>query len=96
MQILCKLLITGIVVVFLIVPAAMFIHWTWKSEIDPRQTAARIFNGLFNRKSDLIVTRDPLKIYQGGVEVGNVTADVDITTDDPLIFFHEVCDLPSA
>ena len=92
MQILCKLLITGIVVAFLIVPAVMFIHWTWRSEIDPRQTAARVFSGLFNRKSDLIATRDPLKIYQGGIEVGNVTIHVDVSPDEPFMFFPEVCD----
>lgn len=92
MQVLCKLLITGIVIAFLILPAIMFIRWTWKSEIDPRQTAARVFSFLFDRKSDLVATRDPSKIYQGGIEVGNVTVDVDVSGDEPFVFFPEVCD----
>jgi hypothetical protein len=92
MQVLCKLLITGIVVTFLIAPGIMFIRWTWRSEIDPRQTAARIFGLLFDRKSDLIATRDAFKIYQGGIEVGNVTVDVDVSGDELFLIFPEVCD----
>ncbi len=91
MQILCKVLVTGIVIVFVLLPGFMFIRWTWKSEIDPRQTVSKVFSFLFNRKSDLIATRDPSKIYQGGSEVGNVTVDVN-NVDGPFIVFPEVCD----
>jgi len=78
------------VVAFIVLPALMFLRWTWTSNIDPKQTSSRIFNYLFKHKSDLIVTRDPKKIYQDGIEVGNIAGPV--TISDTFIVFGEVCD----
>ena len=66
----------------------MFLRWTWTSNIDPKQTTPRIFNFLFKHKSESITTRDHKKIYQNGIEVGNITASVTISCG--YIVFDEV------
>ena len=90
MQFFYKILITILVSVFFLFPALMFIRWTWTSDVDPKQTTTRISNFLFKHKSDLIATRDHKKIYQKGIEVGNITGG--ITISDSCIVFDEVCD----
>ena len=90
MQVFYKILITIVVFVFVLLPALMFLEWTWTSDIDHKQTTSRIFNFLFKHKSELIATRDHKKIYQNGLEVGNITGSV--TISDGYIVFDEVCE----
>ena len=90
MQVFYKILITIVVFVFVLLPALMFLRWTWTSDIDPKQTTSRIFNFMFKHKSDLIATRDHKKIYQNGIEVGNISGGV--TISDVYILFDELCD----
>jgi hypothetical protein len=71
MEILTKILIS----VFVILVGAKVLHWTWTSHIDPIATIHK-FLKQEPKIADVVVTRDPNKIYQGGAEVADVTGDV--------------------
>lgn len=56
------------------------VKWLWTTQIDPRATFAKVATKPFEAPS-WVATRDPKKIYQNGVAVGDVTGDVKEVTD---------------
>jgi len=92
-QILIKIIITICVIIAIIAILVFvyslisFLFRTWHSEIDVKETVRR----WFTRKpsgADVIVTRDPKKIYQDGKDVGDVTGQ--IKTIDNSFTFQQV------
>lgn len=73
MEITAKILITLIVLLI----SAKAIHWTWTSQIDPMATIQK-FVGKKPKIADVVVTRDPNKLYQNGNTVADVTGLVEI------------------
>jgi hypothetical protein len=53
----------------------LLIRTVWRSQIDPQVTVSRVLAKL-KPDADVIATRDPAKIYQGGVPVGDVTGEI--------------------
>jgi len=49
--------------------------WVWKSQIDPQATIKKWVTKPFEPPG-WVATRDPKKVYQNGVAVGDVTGDV--------------------
>lgn len=92
MEIVVKLIITiSVVSVFLLAGFGSYkaIRWTWTNQIDPATT----FKQLRDSKpkiADVVVSRDPQKIYQNGQPVGNITGEVKIS--DSQIIFDEITD----
>ena len=73
MEITAKILITLIVLLI----SAKALHWTWTSQIDPIATFQK-FVGKKPTIADVVVTRDPNKLYQDGNTVADVTGPVEI------------------
>lgn len=73
MEITAKILITLIVLLI----SAKALHWTWTSQIDPMATFQK-FVGKKPQIADVVVTRDPNKLYQDGNTVADVTGPVEI------------------
>ncbi len=86
METLFKVAITG-VVVCLVYYQLLFLRSVWRSQIDPRATFSRLLDKL-KTESDIIATRDPLKIYQAGESVGDVTGAV--TQDGATWTFKQI------
>lgn len=80
MELIIKLLIS----VFVIFICAKALHWTWSSHIDPKATLHKYINK-DPAVAEIVVTRDPNKLYQGGGAVADITGNV-TTTDTGLIF----------
>lgn len=60
------------------------LRWTWRSQIDPRETVKQ----LFSKEPDLVqkvIARDDSKIYQDGKSVGNIYGDV-VEENNRVIF----------
>ena len=71
-------LLTKIIITFLVVlTAAKVLHWSWTSHIDPIASFYK-FVGKEPRIADVVVTRDPNKLYQGGIAVADITGTVEI------------------
>jgi hypothetical protein len=73
MELLAKIFITLLVVL----TAAKVMHWTWTSHIDPIASFYK-FVGKEPKIADVVVTRDPNKLYQGGIAVADITGTVKI------------------
>ena len=90
MQFFVRLFITIVVVIVIlvvVVPLIRFVWQTWNNPIDLKESVHRWFKS----QSEIIVIRDPKKIYQNGKEVGNVTGQVEERNDDSIIFY-ELCE----
>ena len=79
METLFKIGIT-IVVIALIYFQIIFLRGVWKSQIDIRATCSKLMRKL-SPEEEIIVTRDPAKIYQNGKVVGEVTGSVEVKND---------------
>jgi hypothetical protein len=91
MQPFIKLLISVIVViVFLLlnVWGIQILRFVWSSQIDTKETFWRSMKRFISlpKVSEVIVVRDPNKIYQNGKEVGDVVGQVKI--EDTFIVFE--------
>ena len=80
MELFIRLLIS-LIVVFI---GAKALHWTWSSQIDPMATFQKYINKE-PKIAEIVVTRDPKKLYQGGDVVADITGQVK-STDGRLIF----------
>ena len=74
MEILVKIIITALVLL-LIYYQVIFVRGVWRSQIDPAATIGRIWDSL-KPTTDVIATRDSMKIYQNGQVVGDVSGRV--------------------
>ena len=61
-----------LVVIFLVYFQIAFVVKVWKSQVDPKQSVRLIFKKFQPKPPELIVTRDPNKIYQDGEVVGTI------------------------
>lgn len=52
------------------------LNWVWTKQLDPRATVSRIL-GKAVAPPEWVATREPNRIYQGGVVVGEVTGSVE-------------------
>lgn len=84
MENLFKLVITAFFA-WLIWWEVKFVIEVWRSQIDPRATASRLVD-LLKPDQEVIATRDPTKIYQGGKPVGDVVGDVVTQPDSKVLF----------
>ncbi len=73
-----------LVVLVGIVYGFRFIAWTWSSQIDMKETFSRFLKKAAPNP-EMIATRDPNKIYQGGTPVGDVTGEI-ISRSDDVVF----------
>jgi hypothetical protein len=80
MELFIKLLIS----IFVVLVGAKTLHWTWSSQIDPMATFQKHINKE-PKIAEIVVTRDPQKIYQGGNPVADITGQVN-STDDRVTF----------
>lgn len=80
MQVLFKIIVTVLLVFFL------YKLWTW--DIDVKKTLLKPIQKM--SPADVIVKRDPKKIYQDGKEVGDVTGGVE--TSDNSVIFRQISD----
>ena len=71
MELFIKLLIS-LIVVFV---GAKALHWTWSSQIDPVATFQKYIKKE-PKISEMVVTRDPNKLYQGGNAIADITGQV--------------------
>jgi len=71
MELFIKLLIS-LIVVFI---GAKALHWTWSSQIDPVATFQKYIKKE-PKISEMVVTRDPNKLYQGGNAIADITGQV--------------------
>jgi hypothetical protein len=85
MEVITKIIIT-VIIVF---TAAKALHWTWTSHIDPIATIHKMFRQK-PKFADLVIARDPSKIYQGEVIVADVTGGVDIKNGK--VVFKQISD----
>ncbi len=83
-----KIVIT-LFVLLLMYWQVMFLRGVWRSQIDPKETIARLLRKL-SPSSEMIAERLPNMIYQEGSEVGEVTGQIEETDD--LIIFHQLCE----
>ncbi len=83
LEILFKVGVT-IVVAIIIYWQVAFLRWLWPSHIDVRATFSKFIRETAPKK-DVIATRDPGKIYQNGLPVGNVIGSVR-KVDDTTVF----------
>lgn len=88
MQFIYKGIIILLVLTFWFYPGYLFLKMILKSQIDPKATCSRIVTFL-SPPSEIIATRDPMKIYQNGKEVGNITGEVE--TKGGVIIFRQIC-----
>ena len=75
MQVLFKIIVTILV--------GFFLYRLWCWDIDVKKTLQKPIKKVL--LTDVIVKRDPMKIYQDGKEVGDVTGEVK-TIDNSIIF----------
>jgi len=68
----CIKLFISLIIIFLSVKA---LYWTWTSQIDPKATFQKYFNKE-PKISEIVVTRDPNKIYQDGRAVADIIGQV--------------------
>lgn len=52
------------------------LNWVWTNQLDPRATVSRLL-GKAVAPPEWVATREPNRIYQGGVAVGDVMGSVD-------------------
>jgi hypothetical protein len=76
----CVTIVIGIVIYWQVV----FLKWLWPSHIDVKATLSKFVREAAPKK-DVIATRDPNKIYQNGLPVGNVIGGVK-EVDDTTVF----------
>jgi hypothetical protein len=74
LEILFKACVT-LVVVVVIYWQVVFLKWLWPSHIDVKATFSRFVREAAP-KTDVIATREPNRIYQDGMPVGNVVGIV--------------------
>ena len=80
MELSIKLFISLIIIFF----AGKALHWTWSSHIDPKATIQKYFNKE-PKISEIVVTRDPNKIYQDGNAVADIIGQVQ-QTENGILF----------
>jgi len=85
-EVIFKIAVTG-VVLCLVYYQLVFLRGLWRSQVDPQATVARLLEKL-KPESDVIATRDPSKIYQGGKAVGEVIGEV--TQDGTRFLFKQL------
>jgi hypothetical protein len=83
LEILFKIGVT-LVIGILIYWQVAFLRWLWPSHIDVRATFSKFIREAAPKK-DVIATRDPDKIYQDGLPVGNVIGSVK-EVDGAIVF----------
>ncbi len=88
MEIFIKIIITLVVIIV----SLKILLWTWTSQIDPKATLQKYFNNK-PKIADIVVTRDPNKIYQNRSSVGDVTGSVQ--TKDEQVIFAEITNTSS-
>lgn len=88
MEILLKIGIT-LIILALVYYQLIFLKWTWTSHIDVKATFSRILKQA-SPSTEVIVTRDPNKIYQNGEHVGNVVGAVKKEKD--CLIFNQITD----
>ena len=80
MELFIKLLISLAIIFF----GGKALHWTWTSHIDPKATIQKYFNKE-PKISEIVVTRDPNKIYQDGNAVADIIGQVQ-QTENGILF----------
>ena len=80
MELLTKIIIT----IFIILTGAKALHWTWTSHIDPMATI-HIFFQQKPKIANVVVSRDPNKLYQDEAVVADVTGDVKINNGKVIL-----------
>jgi len=85
METVFKIVITC-VILCVIYFEVIFLLGVWRSQIDPAATVSRILDTL-KPKAEMIATRDPNKIYQGGKAVGDVSGQIS-EHDNNVTFTH--------
>lgn len=69
-----KLIVTAVGIVGILV-CIWLIHWAWSKQIDPKATLKKVATKPFEAPA-WVATRDPNKVYQNGVAVGDVSGEV--------------------
>ncbi|MFC1840374.1 hypothetical protein ACFL1N_12385 [Thermodesulfobacteriota bacterium] len=72
------------IIVIILCISAKAIHWTWTSQIDPVATIKK-FVSKQPKIADVVVTRDPNKLYQDGKIVADVTGHVEINNETIIL-----------
>ena len=85
-EILFKIGLTIGVTTVLFIPYAFGVRWIWTHQLDPEETVSRIFQSAGER--DWIATRDPMKLYQGGQPVADITGA--ISDDGSRVVFKQL------
>ena len=83
MELFVKLFISLIIIFF----SAKALHWTWTSQIDPKATLHKYLNKE-PKIAEIVVIRDPSKIYQDGNAVADITGQVQQTNGG--IMFEQI------
>jgi hypothetical protein len=91
MELLFKIGVTLIFAV-LIYYQILFVGGVWRSQVDAKATIARWLQKL-SPETDVIATRDPKKIYQNGLSVGDITGEVQ--EQDSKVVFSELSETGS-
>lgn len=73
MELLAKLVISTVV----IAGAFSALRWTWTSHLDIPATVTKYFSKK-SALAEVVVTRDPKKIYQNGAAVADITGPVQV------------------
>lgn len=73
-----ELLIRLFITIVIVGSGAKVLHWTWTSQIDPIATFQKLINK-GPKIADIVVTRNPKKLYQGGEPVADITGQINLT-----------------
>lgn len=86
MELLIKIAITIMVVLV----GAKSLHWTWTSHIDLKATFHK-FVAQEPKIADVVVIRNPNKLYQNGIAIADITGTVKI--NDNIVFFTQIANV---
>jgi hypothetical protein len=87
MEVIVKIIITACVVVFGVFTMFKAVQWTWTSQIDIKATLHKVLRQK-PKIADVVVTRDPNKLYQNETVVADVTGSVD--TKNGKVIFEQI------
>ena len=80
MELLFKIIITAVVILI----GTWTLHWTWTSHIDPKATIQKFLQQK-PKIVNVVVLRDPNKLYQGEAVVADVTGEVKINNGQVIL-----------